>query len=520
MKIIKSTLLITFCFLLISCGSTKIPTKTNSTPQVVKNTEVKFLINLNDRTDDTFKVKITAPDLTSDNNIFQFASTAPGTYQVMDIGRFVRSFIAMDEKGNLITTTRISTNQFEISEPEKVRTIIYDIAETFDNPVQENPIYIMCGTSIEDNHSLINGQAVFGYFKGMQSNKINLKIEYPSDWIAGTALKLNEDGSYTANSFDQLVDSPILLGNLTKASTNIEGTTVDIFTYSPRGMVQSKQVLATIEGMLRSASKFLNGLPVDRYTFLLHFETNNMNPKGAWEHSYSSGYTFNEKPWNEISKAFKDTAAHEFFHIVTPLNIHSEIIHEFNFIEPVPSRHLWLYEGTTEWASHMMLLRSGEKSLDDYLNTLRRKVFISTKYFDDELSLLDLSLKSYEKETHKQYANIYQRGALIAGMLDIKLLELSNGSKGLIDYINELAKVYGPDKPFEDATFFDEFVKFTFPEIEEFMNLYVKNGGALPLEEFYAKLGITFDAKEFLFEVNENATDQQVYLRKQWMKAL
>jgi hypothetical protein len=55
-----------------------------------------------------------------------------------------------------------------------------------------------------------------------------------------------------------------------------------------------------------------------------------------------------------------DIAAHEFFHVVTPLNIHSEIIEHFNFVmTPVPSRHLWLYEGTTEWAAHAMQLRAG-----------------------------------------------------------------------------------------------------------------------------------------------------------------
>ena len=146
----------------------------------------------------------------------------------MDIGRFVRSFITMDNKGNILKSVHISTNQYQLLEPKRVHTIIYEIAETFDNPVIENPIYVMAGTSIENDHSLINGQAVFGYIKGMQSMPMNIKIEYPTEWMAGTALKLNEDGSYTANNFDHAVDSPILLGNLTKASTDVEGTNVDI----------------------------------------------------------------------------------------------------------------------------------------------------------------------------------------------------------------------------------------------------------------------------------------------------
>jgi len=527
MKLLKSLTIIVASTILFSCGNTKTTTSSsskqtgsNNSTEIVKDNAVKFNINLNDRSEDTFKVTVTAPKLTVENNIFQFASTAPGTYQVMDIGRFVRSFIALDKKGRLLKTVNISTNQFKLLQPEKVHTIIYEIAETYDNFVDEHPIYPMAGTSIEDNHALINGQAVFGYFKGMQSRPVNIKIDYPSDWIVGTALKLNEDGTYSANNYDQVVDSPILLGNITKASTNVEGTVVDIYTYSENGLVKSSQVLKSMEGMLTSASKFLGGLPVNHYTFLIHLEQNTLNPKGAWEHSYSSEYTLSEKPWDQMEQGFKDTAAHEFFHVVTPLNIHSEVIQKFNFIKPVPSRHLWLYEGTTEWASHMMLFRSGEKTLDDYLTVLRRKSYISKNYFDIDYSLQDISLNSYTVEGAKQYPNVYMKGALVAGLLDIKILELSNGEKGLIDVIKALAKKYGPNKPFGDATFYDEFTAFTYPEIGEFLDLYVKKATPLPLKEYYQKIGIKYDPTQYLFEIDKNATPQQVKLRERWMKAL
>ncbi len=519
MKILKpSVFLIVLSIILISCGSKKI--SKNSDIKIVKKEAVLFNINLNDRTDDTFKVTVTAPKLSAENNIFQFASTAPGTYQVMNIGRFVKSFIAMDKKGNLIHTTQVSTNQFEISSPEKVKTIIYEISETYDTPVTDHPVYPMAGTSIEEDHGLINGQAVFGYFKGLQNREMTIKIERPESWMVGTALSKNNDGTYTANNYDHAVDSPILLGNLTKVSTMVDATKIDIYTYSAQGIIKSEQVLTTIEGMLHSASKFLKGLPVEHYTFLLFMENNPQKFKGAWEHSYSSLYTLNERPWKDAAKGFKDIAAHEFFHIVTPLNIHSEVVQEFNFIEPVASRHLWLYEGTTEWASHMMLLRSGEKSFEDYLKNLRRKAYISTNYYDINYSLLDLSLQSFTDDGQKQYGNIYMKGALVAGLLDIRLLELSNGEKGLIDVINELAKIYGPNKAFDDATFFKTFTDFTYPEIGAFLELYVQDANPLPLNEFYQKIGIQYNAEKYLFTVDENATEQQLKLRAGWMQKL
>jgi len=468
-------------FVFISCGSVK-------TKEVVEPI-VEFNVDLLDRSDDTFKVVVIAPELKEQNNIFQFASSAPGTYQVMDIGRFVRSFKAYDINGVEIKTEKINTNQYQLSTPEKISKIEYSIAETWDTKVEEHPIYLMAGTSIENDHTLINGQAVFGYFKGKQAYPIKVKINYPSEWLVGTALKKSKEDYYLANNYDHIVDSPILLGNLTSATMDVQGTSVDVYTYSKTGMVKSQEVLESMSEMLNSASSFVNGLPVKHYTFLFHFEDVSA---GAWEHSYSSEYISKEDDWDNLEKDILDTAAHEFFHVITPLNIHSEIIQEFNFITPIASRHLWLYEGTTEWASHMMLFQSGQKSLNDYLKMLHDKILLSKNLYDEEYSILDLALNSYTAEGQKQYGNIYMRGSLVAGLLDIKLLELSNGKKGLKEVVNELAQKYGPYKPFKDDSFFDEFTKMTYPEIGSFFEKYVKNAKPLPFKEYYHKIGIDY----------------------------
>ena len=82
-----------------SCGSGKLDVPTAR--------PVDFTINLNDRSNDTFKVEVVPPKLSADNNIYQFAATAPGTYQVMDIGRYVTSFTAYDSSGNEIGTKHL-----------------------------------------------------------------------------------------------------------------------------------------------------------------------------------------------------------------------------------------------------------------------------------------------------------------------------------------------------------------------------------------------------------------------------
>jgi predicted metalloprotease with PDZ domain len=216
---------------------------------------------------------------------------------------------------------------------------------------------------------------------------------------------------------------------------------------------------------------------------------------GAWEHSYSSTYVLAEDSFDQdIQGMIPDIVAHEFFHIVTPLNIHSEIIETFNFVEPVASEHLWLYEGTTEWASDAMQLRAGLITVDEYVDRFSVKMSYDDLY-DKEYSLSQLSLNSYTKEGQAQYGNIYQRGALVSSLLDLRLLELSGGTRGLREVLLELSSKYGPDRAFDEAGFFDEFVAITYPEIGDFFDKYVKRAEPLPIAEYFENIGISYTAE-------------------------
>jgi predicted metalloprotease with PDZ domain len=485
--------------------------------------ELRYSVVVGDPMDDRFRVALTVDGLTVENAILQFAATAPGTYQVMDVGRFVEELRVTDAAGSEIPVERISTNQWRISVPADARRITYRIAETFDTPVEEHPVYPMAGTSIEADHMLFNAHAVLAFPTGMQDAPVRLELSVPEGWTVGTALQKDAAGSYVAEDYDFLVDSPILAGStLTVARTEVGGASIEIYTYAKAGEIRSDMLLESMAAMLNASADFLGQLPVDRYVFLYHFED---PPKqgvayGAWEHSYSSEYVLPEAPWSgAYGEAITDIAAHEFLHIVTPLNIHSEIIEHFDFETPVPSRHLWLYEGVTEWGSHMVQLRAGLKPLDAYLVEMAQKIAADRTQFDPTYPLEKLALTSYGDEGQAQYGNIYMRGALVAGLLDIRLLELSNGEMDLQDLLLALMDRYGKSQPFDDASFHQVVVELTYPEIGDFLQRYVVAAEPLPIAEYYGKLGIDYDPAGPSFTVRENPTAEQAALRAAWMES-
>ncbi len=301
------------------------------------------------------------------------------------------------------------------------------------------------------------------------------------------------------------------------ARTDVSTSPVEIYTYSKSGGITSAMLLESMKSMLEASAKFLGGLPVDRYVFLYHFENAGMVSYGAWEHSYSSEYTMPDAPYTDgYARSLVDVAAHEFLHVVTPLNIHSEIIEHFNFETPVPSRHLWLYEGTTEWEAHAAQMRAGLKTPQAFLDEMARKI-MADRMYDAGYSLEQLALTSYTDAGQRQYGNIYMRGALVASLLDIRLLELSDGEMGLQQLIRRLMQRYGKSKPFPDDGLYDAITAMTYPEIGDFFARYVRAAEPLPIAEYYGWLGITFvEGATPSFTIDPDPTPAQAKLRAVW----
>jgi predicted metalloprotease with PDZ domain len=473
---------------------------------------VTYEVNLNNRSEDRFKVIVSLPELSSSDNIFQFASTAPGLYSVTDVGRFIRDFRAFDKDGRPLGVEKISTNQFSLTDPENTTRIEYTSRDTWDTLYNGSVIAKMAGTSLEADHALINTYCLFGYPQNLKEQKMLVKLYLPSGWTTGTALEQNAAGYYEANDFDHLVDSPFLVGELTESTQTISDSEVDVFCYSADNTVTASQISASISDVIESAEQFLGDIPVDRYSFLFHYGE---FYTGAWEHSYSSTYVI--KNFDPLH--VKWITAHEFFHIVTPLNIHSEIIQDFDFVTPTASQHLWLYEGVTEWAAFTMLMRANKISYEDYLDEMLDKIVTDRAHFDPDISLTELSRNSYLPQWAPQYGNVYYRGALVAMLLDIRLLELSGGEKGLREVVLELIDSYGPDTPFDEEMFFDILIGMTYPEIGQFIASYIDGHEEMPYAEYLSKVGLEFiDGENPTWNQVLNPTPEQTALFEAWTK--
>ncbi|WP_323756993.1 peptidase M61 [Roseivirga sp.] len=472
----------------------------------------KYIIDLTRVSDDKVYVELAPPKIKQDEIIFYLPKIIPGTYAIADYGRMVSDFEAFDKKGNSLEVKRLDDNTWKISNAKKIAKISYWVDDTYDNPKEGAEIFQPAGTNIaEGENFLLNSSGFFGYFEGMKKETFELNIIRPKSFYGATGLKAEATNTslsrslrkrdfitpdvnstidrFEVSDYDRLVDSPLMYSKADTAVIKVANTEVLVASYSPNKKVTAKEIAASIKEVLAAQSTFLGGkLPVEKYAFIFYFTDQPVVSYGALEHSFSSLYFMPEQTIQQMNQQLRDFAAHEFFHIVTPLTIHSEEIGSFDFNDPKMSRHLWMYEGMTEYFAGSVQVKYGLVSPDEYLDMLREKILTSAQ-FKDDLPFTELSLGALDTYAD-QYYNVYMKGALIGMALDIKLRKLSDGAYGVQDMMAGLSKKYGMENSFQDEQLFSEIVAMTYPEVGVFLNTYVAGNTPINYEEVLAEVGV------------------------------
>jgi hypothetical protein len=358
---------------------------------------LRYTVDLNDRADSVFKVTLRVDSLPA-AGVFQFASTAPGTYQVMDIGRYVRRFQAFDAAGRELETARLNTNQWRSTRPPGARHPLRDPRDL--RHAGHGTPGVPDVRIVAENRPRADQRPGGVRISPRDAGRPHFGPTPPASGVGRGDFAPSACRPLPGRRLRPAGRFPDHGGPAHPRRDPGDRRPGPDLVYSKTDQIKAPQLLSAMRSMLQAAGGFLGRLPVDRYTFLFHFSDVNM---GAWEHSYGSEYALKEVPYTrETGAGVTDMAAHEFFHVVTPLNLHSEIIEHFNFETPIPSRHLWLYEGTTEWAAHKMQLESGLKPVEGYLADVVTKIRYDRRGFDTTYSLTKLALTSYSDSGQRQ----------------------------------------------------------------------------------------------------------------------
>jgi predicted metalloprotease with PDZ domain len=467
-----------------------------------------YSVDLTKVNNDKLTIKLTPPDMTENETVFMFPAMVPGTYEVYDFGRFVSNFKAEGKDGKTITVEKININSYKLSPASAIKEITYEVEDTWDTNIKEKPVFEPGGSDIEEGKVFgINTHCFFGYFKNKIETNFILEFTKPKGFYASTSLTNLKSGEtkdvISVFNYHDLVDAPILYCQPDTTTINIGDARVLISVYSPNKIVSSNFVARNLKELLFAQAEYLGGeLPISKYAFLFYFNDKPTltGSAGALEHSYSSFYSLPEADTTDLAQEIRDVSAHEFFHIVTPLSIHSHEIGEFDFNNPVMSKHLWLYEGLTEYAAHHMQVKTGLIEFDDFFDVMIKKMQNARNSYNDTVPFTVMSKYALDKYK-SQYPNVYEKGAVIGMCLDIMLRYYSDGKYGTQELMKDLSKQYGKTKSFNDDDLFSDIEKLSYKEVRYFLDTYVAGNKTLPFKDIFSMVGLNYTEKRVVEKI-------------------
>ena len=456
-------------------------------------------MDLNKVTNDKVTVSVEVPVTKATSLVYSLPKIIPGTYSEDDYGKYIEQFKALDAKGNPLNVIKLNDNSWQIDNANKAKTITYQVNDTYD--IEEtHDIFSPAGSNIEvGKNFMINTHAFVGYFDGFANNPYEATILHPEKLWGATAME-DMDASKTKDVFATsryatLVENPIMYAKPDYTTFNVKGMEILIAVYSPSGTITAESITPEMKTMMTAQKNFLGDFNATKKYAVLLYLSDNSKPDaegfGALEHPTSTSVVFPESmPKEQLKEQMKDVVSHEFFHIVTPLSIHSKEIQDFDYNNPKMSEHLWMYEGVTEYFANLFQVNQGLITEADFYKRMSEKI-ANASTMNDMLPFTKMSSNVLVKPYKDQYLNVYQKGALIAMCLDIEIREKSNGKRGILDLMKQLSKEYGTQKAFNDEELFAKITTLTYPEVGAFLTKYVSGFTPITYSDYFAKMGVT-----------------------------
>jgi predicted metalloprotease with PDZ domain len=387
--------------------------------------------------------------------VFSLPSWIPGSYMIRDFARHVVAIQATQGE------TPLSLHKLDKSTWRAAATTgeIVIRAEIFASDLSVR------GAHLDATGAFFNGSSVFLRVHGQEQARCMLHISPGDDpatanWRVATTLPRVtgmtwEFGAFEAQDYEDLIDHPVLMGDLALAEFEAAGT--------PHAIALAGRHDADLSRLVADLSRlcswhidfFGRPAPMPRYQFLVRLTGDGL---GGLEHRASSVIVCHRNNLPRSNQAtvgreyrrFLGLMSHEYFHAWHVKRIRPAELVGCDLDREAYTRQLWIFEGITSYYDDLALLRSGLISVEAYLELLGRTLTsVYRAYGRRRQTLEDASfdawIKFYRPDENTPNASVsyYGKGAMVALALDLELRLRTEGRVSLDRVMRHLWDTHG-----------------------------------------------------------------------------
>lgn len=368
----------------------------------------------------------------------------PGSYLIRDYAAHVEQLRATGESHGSLDVEKSAKNRWRVKTAGETEiTVNYSV---WAGELSVNTNWV------ESGFALLNGAGIFLYTESSRNWPQSVTVDLPEDWASvKTSLpQVNGQWRFLASDYDELVDSPMLLGNAPDYRFSLAGQDYVLVNQGESRLWDGARSAQDVASVVNSVQTFWGVNPLAHPYFFL-----NVIAQGCagLEHDHSTVLLANswQMRYREEYINWLALVTHEFFHAWNVRRMRPEAFKEYDYERETYSRELWLAEGLTSYYDNLLLLRSGLITVAEYFALLANEIhqYETTpgrNVESAELASFNAWIKHYKPDANSVNSGVsyYRQGALIGLVLDQSIRKATEGKASLDAVMREMYRLYGP----------------------------------------------------------------------------
>jgi predicted metalloprotease with PDZ domain len=399
--------------------------------------------------------RIEHPD--PDGQVLRLPAWIPGSYLIRDYARHIVQ-IAATSAGDPVALRKLDKHSWRIA-PVSGVLLVTVVVYAADTSVR--------GAWLDGDSGFFNGVCLFLQVCGQEQACCVVHVDPPElppgiAWQLATSLPrltgaAGEFGAFHAAGYADLIDHPVLMGQLTVIDFEAAGVP-HALAMPGKLVVDQVRLRADLARVCTWHIEFFGRpAPMTSYQFLLRTVAEGY---GGLEHRASSALICRrddlprpgEPDADPGYRQFLGLVSHEYFHAWHVKRIRPAELVDADLSREAYTRQLWIFEGVTSYYDDLALLRAGLITREQYLEVLGRSL---TKLYRAsgrrrqtlEDASFDAWIKFYRPDENSPNATVsyYLKGSLVALALDLEIRLRSSGTHSLDSVMRELWREFGAD---------------------------------------------------------------------------
>lgn len=471
------------------------PLVTPAAPAALGEAVVSYQVRIDAPHTHLFDVEATAATGGAAEQVWMLPVWTPGSYLVREYARHIEQVRAVGADGLPRAVRKVGKNRWTVlSEGTPSVRLSYRV---YARELSVRTNYV------DADFAVLNGAASYLVPVQPPVGRYDVQLVLPEAWPGSATGLTAAEGAhhYSAGSYDELVDAPIVAGDPVVHGFEVDGVPYRLVNLGGDGRWDQARSVEGARAVVEQHVRFWGAAPYADYTFLNVIA----EAGGGLEHLNSSLLlTFRDRTdEDEPFARWLGLVSHELFHAWNVKRLRPAVLGPFDYEQEQYTTSLWVAEGLTSYYDDLLLVRGGLIDGEAHLGRLSESIGQLQEAPGRLVQPLtaashDAWIKYYRPDENSKNSSVsyYVKGAVVGWLLDAEVRRRSRGAHSLDDVLRTAYARYSGEAGYTEQQLRDVISELAGEPMDEWLAAQLDGTGELDYAPALAWWGLRFAEAE------------------------